>query len=148
MHSSWRSVSCMHQHTPPYRAIPGVSHPFVRNAQMSINRFVHKVAFPPPPTEKSVNFGDFLLICRLSLTLGPFLNQFCGQEFYGHPDFSDGWYRTICLVFMWYRASISEIPLFRGGIAPPLRMLSKGETLREGEGVSQPISHVETPKTP
>ena len=35
-----------------------------------------------------------------------------------------------------------------GGIAPPLRMLSKGETLRKGEGVSQPICHVETPTTP
>ena len=29
-----------------------------------------------------------------------------------------------------YRASIAEIPLLRGGIAPPLLMLSKGETLR------------------
>ena len=33
-----------------------------------------------------------------------------------------------------YRASIAEIPLFRGGIAPPLRMLSPGETLRKGGG--------------
>ena len=35
-----------------------------------------------------------------------------------------------------------------GGIAPPLRMLSTGETLRQGEGVSHPIGHVEAPKTP
>ena len=40
----------------------------------------------------------------------------------------------ICLVFIGYRASIAEIPLVRGGIAPPLRMLSKGETLRKGGG--------------
>ena len=39
-------------------------------------------------------------------------------------------------------------PLWGGGIAPPLRMLCKGETLRKGEGVSHPIGHVETPKTP
>ena len=39
------------------------------------------------------------------------------------------------LVFIGYRASIAEIPLFRGGgIAPPLRMLSKGERLRTGGG--------------
>ena len=33
---------------------------------------------------------------------------------------------TFCLVFLEYRASIAEIP-----IAPPLRMLSKGETLKK-----------------
>ena len=40
----------------------------------------------------------------------------------------------ICLVFKGYRASIAEIPLLRGGIAPQLRMLSKGEMLRKGGG--------------
>ena len=36
----------------------------------------------------------------------------------------------------WYRASTGEIPLLRGGgISPPLRMLSKRETVRKGEGV-------------
>ena len=41
-----------------------------------------------------------------------------------------------CFVFMWYRASIAEIPFFLwgGGIAPPLRMLCKGERLRKGGG--------------
>ena len=52
------------------------------------------------------------------------------------------------LVFIGYRASIAEIPLLGGGIAPPLCMLLRGETLRKGEGVSHPIGHVETPKTP
>ena len=54
----------------------------------------------------------------------------------------------ICLVFIGYRASIAEIPLLRGGIAPPLRMFSKGKRSEKGEGVSHPIGHVETPKTP
>ena len=44
----------------------------------------------------------------------------------------------VCLVFMWSLASIPEIPFFfvgvGGGIGPPLRMLSKGETLRKGGG--------------
>ena len=84
----------------------------------------------------------------------------CRFYFYGREDFSDFWlsgpvrdtspYRAIpfrdsiaeggiapiCLVFIGYRTSIAEIPLLRGGggIAPPLRMLSKGETLRKGGG--------------
>ena len=43
----------------------------------------------------------------------------------------------ICLVFIGYRASIAEIPFSGGGgggITPPLRMLSKGETLRKAAG--------------
>ena len=42
----------------------------------------------------------------------------------------------ICLVLIGYRTSIAEIPLLGGGggIAPPLCMLSKGETLRKGGG--------------
>ena len=42
-----------------------------------------------------------------------------------------------CLVFMWYRVCIAEIPLLWGQGAPPLRMLSKGGRLRKG-GVWQP----------
>ena len=49
-------------------------------------------------------------------------------------DIAEGAIPTICLVFMWYRASSAEIPLLWGGIAPPLGMLSKGETLRKGGG--------------
>ena len=41
---------------------------------------------------------------------------------------AEGAIAPICVVFIGYRASIAEIPLLRGGIAPPLRMLSKGET--------------------
>ena len=37
-------------------------------------------------------------------------------------------------------------PFWGAGIAPPLRMLSKGEMLRKREGVSHPIGNVETPK--
>ena len=62
---------------------------------------------------------------------------------------AEGGIAPICLVFIGYRASIAEIPfLYRGGIAPPLRMLSKGKRSEKGEGVSHPIGHVETPKTP
>ena len=39
---------------------------------------------------------------------------------------AEGGIAPICLVFLGYRASIAEIPLWRGGIAPPLCMLSKG----------------------
>ena len=41
----------------------------------------------------------------------------------------------ICLVFMWYRASIAEIPLLWGGIAPPLRECSpRGKRSERGRG--------------
>ena len=60
---------------------------------------------------------------------------------------AEGGVAPIYLVFIGYRASIAEIPLFRGG-ASPLRMLSKGKSSEKGEGVSHPIGHVETPETP
>ena len=43
---------------------------------------------------------------------------------------------AFCLVFIGYLASIAEIPPFvgRGGIVPPLCMLSKGGALKKGEG--------------
>ena len=47
---------------------------------------------------------------------------------------AEGGIAPICLLFIGYRASIAEIPLLRGGIAPPLRMFSKGEILRKGGG--------------
>ena len=39
---------------------------------------------------------------------------------------AEGGIAPICLFFIGYRAGIAEIPLLRGGIAPSLRMLSKG----------------------
>ena len=51
---------------------------------------------------------------------------------------AEGGIAPTCLVFIGYRASIAEIPLFRGGIAPPLRMLSKREMLRKGGGGNAP----------
>ena len=51
---------------------------------------------------------------------------------------AEGGIAPISLVFIGYLASIAEIPLFWGGvgegIAPPLRMLSKGERLKKGGG--------------
>ena len=52
------------------------------------------------------------------------------------------------MFFIGYRTSIAEIPLLWAGIAPPLRMLSKGKRSEKGGGVAHPIGHVETPKTP
>ena len=62
---------------------------------------------------------------------------------------AEGVIAPICLVFTRYRAGIAEIPFLRGGIAPPLRMLSTlGKRSEKAEGVSHPTGHVETPKTP
>ena len=55
----------------------------------------------------------------------------------------------ICLVFIGYRASIAEIPLLRGGGSHLHFACSSREKRSENEeGVSHPIGHVETPKTP
>ena len=47
---------------------------------------------------------------------------------------AEGGIAPICLVFIGYRGSIADIPLLRGGIAPLVRMYSKGGTLRKGGG--------------
>ena len=59
---------------------------------------VHKIVLPiklRPPPGKSVNFEDFLLICTVFPHFGPFSGggqtKFRGQEFHGHPDFSEFW---------------------------------------------------------
>ena len=45
-----------------------------------------------------------------------------------------GYSNLFCLVFVWYRASIAEIPFGGGVIAPPLRVLSRGKRSEKGEG--------------
>ena len=56
----------------------------------------------------------------------------------------------ICLVFTGYRASIAEMPLLRGGgyRTSTSDALQGGNAQKRGRGVSHPIGHVETPKTP
>ena len=47
---------------------------------------------------------------------------------------AEGGIAPISLVFKGYGASIAEIPLLRAGIAPPLCVLCKGQTLKKGGG--------------
>ena len=63
-------------------------HPDVHNIVLSI-----KLRFPP---RESVTFEGFILICTVFPHFGPFSGgggggktKFCGQEFYGHPGFSE-----------------------------------------------------------
>ena len=88
--------------------------------------------------------GVFLGILAAQCEIPPHIAQ------YPFEIVCRGGIARFCLVFIGYRASIAEIPLLRGGgIAPPLRMLSKGGIAQKrGGGVSHPIGHVETPKTP
>ena len=57
---------------------------------------------------------------------------------YPFESIAEGCIAPFCLVLKWYRASIAEIPLlWGGGIAPPLRMLSKaqgGDAQKRGRG--------------
>ena len=62
---------------------------------------------------------------------------------------AEGGIAPISLVFIGYRASIAEIPLLRGGYRTSTsHALQWGNAQKRGEGVSHPIRHVETPKTP
>ena len=62
---------------------------------------------------------------------------------------AEGGIAPICLVFIGYRASIAEIPLLRGGVSHLHFACSpRGKCSEKGEGVSHPIGHAETPKTP
>ena len=63
---------------------------------------------------------------------------------------AEGGIAPISLVFIGYRASIAEIPLLRGGgyRTSTSHVLKGGKRSEKGEGVSHPIGHVETPKTP
>ena len=58
---------------------------------MSIESFCPYNCTPPP--RKSANLEDFLLICTVFPHFGPLSGRgkikFCGQELYGHPDFSE-----------------------------------------------------------
>ena len=64
---------------------------------------------------------------------------------------AEGGIAPICLVFIGYRASIVEILFFfgGGGVSHVHFACSQGgNAQKRGEGVSHPIGHVETPKTP
>ena len=61
---------------------------------------------------------------------------------------AEGGIAPICLDFIGYRASIAEIPLFKGGVSHlHFACSARGKRSEKGEGVSHPIGHVETPKT-
>ena len=93
------SYACGFRATLCNYAPPPQKRPDVHKIVLSI-----KSRFPPPPSaEKSVNFEHSILICTVFPHFGPFSGgvgvktKFCGQEFYGHPDFSDH-RKRICFV--------------------------------------------------
>ena len=62
---------------------------------------------------------------------------------------AEGGIAPICLVFIGYRVGIAEIPILRGRVSHLHFACSpRGKCSEKGEGVSHPIGHVETPKTP
>ena len=63
---------------------------------------------------------------------------------------AEGGIARVFLVFIVYRASIAEIPLkVCGGVSHLHFTCSpRGKRSQKGEGISHPIGHVETPKTP
>ena len=85
----------------------------------------------PPPQQPSVRYPPYRAIPL-------------------RDSIAEGGIAPICLVFMWYRASIAEIPLLGGGGVSHLHFACspRGKRSEKGEGVSHPIGHVEKPKTP
>ena len=69
--------------------------PFINQKRPGVHKIVLSIkSRSTPPPGKSVNFEDFILICTVFPHFGPFSGgggktKFCGQEFYGHPDFSE-----------------------------------------------------------
>ena len=61
---------------------------------------------------------------------------------------AEGGIAPICLVFIGYRASIAEIPDDGGVSHLYFACTPRGKRSEKGEGVSHPIGHIETPKTP
>ena len=62
---------------------------------------------------------------------------------------AEGGIAPICLGFIGYLAKIAEIPLLRGAVSHlNFACSQRGNCSEKAEGVSHPIGHVETPKTP
>ena len=86
---------------------------------------VHEIALSiksrslPPPQKKCQFWGCYTDLYSFSLILGPFRGgggcktKLCGQEFYGHPDFSDLWTSWCCEHFVlkiaWAIMSIQHV---------------------------------------
>ena len=101
-----------------------------------------------PPSCRLVNFSG-CLPRQVSHLSGPMRDTPPYRAIPFRDSIAEGGIAAICLVFIGYRGSIAEIPFLRWGIAPLLRECTpRGKRLEKREGVSHPIGHVETPKTP
>ena len=82
---------------------------------------VHKIvlstksSFPPPPPPKKCQFRGFYTNCTFFSSfwalLGGGVNQICGQEFYGHPDFSENFLGSsrIFMAFCHFLTTIQDL---------------------------------------
>ena len=89
------------------------------------------------PYEKFEGLGEGVLYQPLTLVLllaaqCEFPTPYRAIPF--RDSIAEGGIAPNCLAFLGYGGSIAEIPIWGGVIAPPLRMLSMGETLRKGGG--------------
>ena len=110
-----------------------------------------------PPCAEIIELIPVGFFCgNLAATKLP--NQFAetifapGIYFGDNSSIAKGVSHPFCLVFMWYRASIAEIPFCGAGggcrnSTSHALQVSKGKRSEKGEGVSHPIGHAETPKT-
>ena len=117
-----------------------------QNDHLGQNDFIPNciLAFARPKWTITVHFGPFW---PEEVHFGPFRSANRTLATPDHPSgpvrdnplpIAGGVYRTHFPCFHRYRASIAEIPFCWGGIAPPLRTLSKEGMFRKGGGGSTP----------
>ena len=85
--------------------------------------------------------GPLLMKIRQKM---PYTTPYCAIPF--RDSIAEGGVAPICLVSCGIAQVQLRYPFSVGGIAPPLRMLSKGGSPQKRERASHPIGHVETPK--
>ena len=100
----------------------------------------HQLSIKIRPLLDVLNLGSRLAGLAAQCEIAQYLFEVESQRGVSHAS---------CLVFIGYRASIAEIPLLWGGVSHLHFACSpSGSGSEKGEGVSHPIGHVETPKTP
>ena len=151
-----RGTSSIHFHCPVPRSSSQIGHGCLRFFFCLARFFLKKIASKPCPSfpwlfcfhQASKFTKDFLSLPNLA-KLGKLREncQFCKESLAAHCEIPPhiaqypfeivsqrGVSHPFALFSQGIAGSIAEIPLLRGGIAPPLHMFSKGETLRKGGG--------------
>ena len=104
-----------------------------------------------PSTTKSCDPVNIFLLWGMGVSdlSGPVRDTPTYRTIPFRDSIAEGGIARVCLVFIGHRVGIAEIPPFVGRVSHHHFACSlRGKLSEKGEGVSHPIGHVETPKTP